>query len=73
MRRPLLAVCILLFSAGVCACAGSEGGEEKEEAPGTSALREYVNTPKDKARAAGRAVRRQQRATDEQASQLVDE
>lgn len=69
--KPLIFFCALLcLTLGACA---SSDTEQEEEQPGTNALREYVNTPKDKARGAKRKVERTQRRVAEQAQSLVDE
>lgn len=65
----LLTVLLPLLCIGLFACASSDSDQEEEQ-PGTSAIREYVNTPKDKARGAKRAVERTQRHTREQADSL---
>ena len=72
MKQALLLGLLVFTCFVISACASSDSGEQKEQR-GTNALREYVNTPKDKARAASRKVARKQRQVDEQAASLVDD
>ncbi len=72
MRPLLVATFLSVLCFGVLACASSESDQEEEQ-PRTSAIREYVNTPKDKARGAKRRLEGAQKRAAEQANSLADD
>ncbi len=71
MRRTICKATVLLILVLLSACGGGERSKTQSDEP--NVIKEYVNTPKDRARSAGSALEDAQEKTRKQAADLMED